>query len=387
MTPAKLEHGSRHMVRALAAAGCILALVSCDSSISLRPAPPGFGADSPAANLGVHFGLLFAEHTIAFGKLTLAAAAGRAVEFRADAALLAANGTDVADALTSALGPTSSAQVDAAWTAGDNGRVDYIVAAVTHDQAKADAASSQLDSSVSALSNPLEAALSHQDDNLPRLAQADVAEFRKVVDDAVAGTYEIALSDLVTAASSSAGFGQLLASDIARQFPDRYPGDPQTKAAQLRAGAGVRLEIEAYLLTSLTNATVASATGEQSAAMVTAGREQTSITGIIADLFGASSGTHLQATWAALTQAVVAYAKSGDAASHGAALAAAIPPSDTYGPDLTGPVAALLQVVDDQRTPTLTKLPSDDRSAAAQFAAVADGITDAAIRLAPSKLA
>ena len=375
------------MVRALAVGACILTLVACDSSISLRPASPSFGADSPAANLSVHLGLLFAEHTIAVGKLTLAAAAGRAVEFRADAALLAANGADVADALTTALGPATGAEVVTAWTAGDNARVDYLVAAVTHDQAKADAAGARLDDSVGALSAPLGSALSPADGNLPRLEAIDVAEFRAVVGDVVAGTYEIAMSDLIKAAGNSADLGELLASDVARQFRDRYPGDVQARAAQLRAGLSVRLETQAYLVTALTNATVASATGEQAAAVVGAGREQTSITDMVAALFGAGSGTHLQATWAALTQAVAAYAKSGDAASRAAALAAAAPPSGTYGPDLTGPVAALLQVVDDQRTPTLARLPSDDRACAAQFAAVADGITDAAIRLAPSKLA
>jgi hypothetical protein len=374
------------MVRTLAAGACMLALVGCASSISLRPASPDFGADSQAANLSVHLGLLFAEHSLAFAKLTLAAAAGRHDEFRAEAALLAANGGDISDALTAALGPAAGTGLGAAWAEGDNARVDYVVAAVTHDQAKTAAARSSLDNSVGALASPLASALPPPSDSITAKAQADATDFRAVVDDTVAGTYEIAMSDVLKGAGDAAAFGQLIAGRIVERFPDRFPGDPNAKAVVLRAGAAATLEAEAYLLSALTNATVASAHDEATAAMDAAVHTQTSLTNTITALFGDRSGAHLQSMWGMLNPALVAYAKAGDPNSRAAALATGLAPTDTYGPDFTGPVAALLQVVDDQRTPSLDKLPSDDRASAAQFAAVADGITDAAIRLAPGKL-
>jgi hypothetical protein len=129
------------MVKRLGCLAVALLLAACGSSITLpiesSPSPP-VGADSPAADLRTHTDLLFGEHTYLIAKLAVAAAAGQKDEFHSYAGALAANGGDITTLMHSALGETAGTEFGQAWTVGNSYFVGYLVASVTHDQAKQD---------------------------------------------------------------------------------------------------------------------------------------------------------------------------------------------------------------------------------------------------------
>jgi hypothetical protein len=316
---------------------------------------------------------------MALGKMALAAAAGRHDEFRTDAALLAANGADVAAQFSAVLGPTTGSEVQNAWIAGDNARVDYMVAAVTHDHAKMDAARGSLDASLTQLSALSAAALKPADGNIPQDAARDASNFRNFVDEIAGGLYQTGVPDLVKAQFDSRFLGRALVRAISNRFPDRYPGNAEATPPTLRTGLAADLLSGSYLLTAVAAAAAAGNQPEQDGDRQGSMLDVGAITGGLS-LFSVDAGQRFEKTWDTLIQSLASYAKGGDAASRQAALAAASPSSSPYGPDLTAAVSAVLQVLDDQRARSYDRLAADDRAAAAQFATVADAVIQAAIQ-------
>ncbi|HZQ49324.1 MAG TPA: hypothetical protein VFB69_03360 [Candidatus Dormibacteraeota bacterium] len=348
------------MVKVLAAAGCVAVLVACDSAVApprITPSPTISETESPAAVLRVQMDRLFVEHTIALAKMTLAAGAGRHEEFRAYAGVLAANGSEVSALFASAVGVTAGGKIGAAWTDGNNYAVDYIVASATHDGDRAQTAMQQLSTNyVNELSTALLPNLPPPSDNVPKNTASEVTGFKTLVDDAVAGSYPAAFTDLALAVARASGSADVLADGIAHEFPDRYPGDALHESVNARAEFGVSLTTEAGYYSMLTEAVVAKAAAEQ-------GGATQAITSNAAALPPPTE------VWSQETALLVAYAATGNATAREKVLSRASAPLD-----LTSAFEALLKVIDDQRSRAYGSLGDDDRASAAAFAAVADVI-------------
>ncbi len=346
------------MVKFLAAAGCVAVLVACDSSVAparVTPLPTISEIESPAAILRVQLDDLFAEHMITLAKMALAAAAGRHDEFHAYAGVLAANGSDVTAMFSSAVGVTAGGKIGTAWNHGNDYAVDYIVASATHDSDSAQTAMQQLSSDYGTeLTSALLPNLPGQADNVPKNTATEVMAFKTLVDDTVAGSYASTFTDIAGAVRAASSSADVLADDIALEFPDRYPGDAAQASVTSRANLSVSLTAQAAYYAMLTQAVVAKAAAEQS---------------------GAAQAITANATalppppdvWSQETALLVAYATTGNATARARVLSSASAPLD-----LTSAFEALLKVIDDQRSKAYGSLGDDDRASAVAFAAIAD---------------
>jgi hypothetical protein len=382
------------MVRFAAAFMSALVLSACGSSIALplgTPTPSAQGANSAAADLRTHVDVLFGEHTFAIAKLSVAAAAGRKDEFRSYAGLLAANSADVTALMRSALGQTEGTRFGQAWTAGNNFYVDYLVAEVTHDQPRANAAMSNLTTTyVPQLTQVLTASLPLSTEQATPVAADQVSTFQKIVDDAVGSAFTALYPDLRDAYVKAVRGGDLVAIAIASRFADRFPGNAMSKSADFRGVVDTLLMEQAYLLTMESDATVAGTKAELAAATDAVTANTKALVAVFAGIFGDAASVQFGAVWDNVSLLLVAYAKSGSANIRRNVIDTGALPMGTgqsFEPDFTNELTTMLQAVDDQRGKSFDKLGDDDRAAAAQLAAVGDSVTVAAVRQAPSKFA
>jgi len=239
-------------------------MTACGSSIALpiaAPSPSPAGADSPAADLRTHTDLLLGEHTFTIAKLAVAAAAGRKDEFHSYAGALAANGGDITTLMRSALGETVGAQFGQAWMAGNNYFVDYLVAAVTHDKAKEDAATSGLSGTyVPQMTALLTSSLSLTAEQAALMGADQVEGLKQIIDDAVSSGFAALYDHLQSAYAKAIRAGDQLAAAIVSRFADRLPGDAQSKAAAFRSGLDSLLLSQAYLMTMSSDAALTALT-------------------------------------------------------------------------------------------------------------------------------
>ena len=378
----------------LAAGACALMIAgACHSSVSLStasPSPTDLGQDSPAASLRVHVDLLFGEHAFVLGKLAVVAAGGRKDEFHSYAGVLAANAVDMATVFKLAVGETGGQQITDAWTEGDNFYVAYLIAAVTQDHAKADAAMTSLTSSyVPRLAAAISSSAGLGSDQATQLADRQVAANKLVMDDAVAAAYPKLLTDLTASHAAAVSFADAVAAQIVGRFPDRFPGAWNSGAATFRSTVNELLQRQAYLLTMLTEAAAGAVQGEVAPVAGALAGNSVAIDARLQAAFGDASVKALDTLWEQESQLLAEYAKSGDRAIGQKVLNRAAPPvgiGAPYAPDLTTAFTAILKVVDDQRGTAFDTLGGDDRAAAVEFTAAADEITEAAVRLAPAKL-
>jgi hypothetical protein len=319
----------------------------------------------------------------------VAAAAGRKDEFHSYAGALAANGADITTLMRSALGETAGSQFGQAWTVGNNYFVDYVVAAATHDKAKQTAASSGLTSTYQPqLTSVLTSTLSLTTDEAAPVGADQVSSIKQIVDDAVASGFAALYADLHTAYVKAVRGGDLVSAAIVGRFVDRFPGNAHSKAADFRAVLDTLLLNQAYLMTMATDASVTGTAAQLNAVGGALAQSATSLSAVFTGVFGDASAAAFGTAWQRESMLVVAYAKGGDPSVRQSVIDAAAPPAGTghvFGPDLTVQLIAILQAVDDQRARSFDRLADDDRSAAAQLAAVGDAVTDVAVRQAPSK--
>lgn len=305
----------------------------------------------------MHLDLLLGEHVFAVAKLADAAAAGREDEFHAYAAMLAGNGGDLEALFRAALGETSGGQLGSAWTEQNNDLVDYIVAAATHDQAAADAAMAKLTGQyVAHAATVLSSGVGLSAETASKAAAGHANAMKSVIDDAAAANYKQLYADIASARIEAVTFGDAIALQVARQFADRFPGDPLSSAATLRTNFNSLMQQRAYLMTMASDAAVNGSTDELSA-----------LTTMLAT---ASDMPPPPDVWTQEATLIVAYARSGDPAVGQNVLKRAAAPLD-----LNDAMTAVLKVVDDQRNKHFANLALDDRAMASQFALAADGLS------------
>jgi hypothetical protein len=379
------------MLKLLAAcAAGVVCLAGCASSIALPTSsssgvPP---ADSPAASVRARMVLLAGEHTYTIAKLAAAAEAGRKDEFHSYAGLLATVGADLTNALTKAVGETEGQQFGQGWILGDSFTVDYMVAAITHQQDLADAAMINLNDDyvpqlAQAISSPLNIPMS----TATKLVTDQVNATKQLIDDAAAGTPTAFYTDVRAAYAKSIAMGGALAEAIVWKFADKYPGDATGPGAKLRAQLDATLQEHAYLVSMATDAEASGATTDAGAAESGLQANTAELSRVVGSIFGTPAGTQAGQLWGGEDASFVAYASASDDASRTAALNML---NQTSTPGLASFLDGLhvsadfasvthqtIGVIDDQRAKSYGVIAAEDRQSAALLVSIGDLMMDA----------
>ena len=307
------------------------------------------------------------------------AAANKTDEHAAYASLLIANTNSLVDLIRSAYGNTASSQFEKAWGIQNGYLVDYTIGLVSHNDAKSNGAKSGLANGFVPDFAKLMAGLAQIPvDQMTQLETRNVTAVQSVIEDAASQSYPKMYVDLRTAYAVTAGVGDLLAMRTAQMFPDRFPGDPSSKAVDARVSLNVLLQEHSYLATMTTDAAAAQRTTEQAGAAAALGANADALGKLFAERTGAGAGTQIAQLWGARNADLIVYATSGDAAARQGL-------SETFITRLYGvaplasdsarnQVLATIKVIDDQRAKNFKHVAGDDRTAAAGMQAVADQI-------------
>ena len=173
----------------------------------------------------------------------------------------------------------------------------------------------------------------------------------------------------------------MLAAQIVKLFPDKFPGDPSIAAVTLRVSLNHLMQEHAYLGSMATSAVIAGRDPEKAATSAALDANAASLHAAFKDEFGSSAGDQLGRLWAARNTALLDYAAGVGAAAKQALSQLFIAPfSAAAGVPQTlvdDQASAALAVVDDQRAKAFTTLAADDRAAAAAIETIADAMAAA----------
>ena len=357
-------------------------------------------ADTKAADLRTRLDLLFGEHVMVVAKES-AAAASHNDEYTGYLSLLT-NATDLADLMRSAFGDTAAGQFQQLWGVQNGYLVDYTIGLVTHNQSKSNGAmSGLLNGFVPQFSQFVTTTTQLPLDPTTQLMTEQVLETQRMIDDQIAQNYPKMYADLHTAYAQTSRIGDALAPKIVRKFPDKFPGDPASKASDLRAAVNALLQEHAYLATMTTDAASGGRAAEQTAAVKAMSDNADALGTLFSGVFGASAGTQFDQLWAARDAAITAYATAADATSKQTAAGNL---TDTFVSQFSGfvrdstgaspstssaliraQIQATITAIDDQRSKTFAQLANDDRTAGAAMQPVADLITAATVTKFPTR--
>jgi len=334
----------------------------------------------------------------------MAAAANRADEYKGYATLLTINGTNLTDLMSSAFGASAADSFDKIWSAQNNYFVDYTVGIVSHQAAKSDGAVSGLiNTFVPQLAKYMNSMTSIPLDPITQLLTQQVLVTKGIIDDQAALNNARMFADLHVAYGQAARVGDALASAIARRFPDKFPGDPSSRAVDFRASLDNLLQEHAYLATMTTSATAAGRSSEQAAALNALAANANLLGTVFSNVLGAAIGTRFDQVWGARNAELVVYAGNADATTRQGALdsmsgafvtqfSALVHESTDAGEDqlssaVRAQVTDTIKVIDDQRAKSATTLATDDHTAAAAMNPIADLIATATVAKLPGKFA
>jgi hypothetical protein len=351
-------------------------------------------AESKAADFRTRLDLLLGEHVIAIAKQS--SAAGRSDEYSSYLHLLTTNGSELTELMRSALGDTAASSFDKIWTAQNDSFVNYTIGLVTHNKSKSDGAMSSLATRfVPQLSQFLATSTEIPLDPITQLTTQHVFETKALIDDQFAQNYPRAYADLRLVYSQVSRIGDALAPKIVEKFHDKYPGNPSSKAVDMRVSMNNLLQENVYLATMTTSAAAAGRAAEQAAAARALGDNADDLGTLFSALFGQSIGTRFDQVWAARDSATIAYAAANSGTARQNALSRLTGDfvtqfsrlvqdstglsSTAFGPALGAQVEATIAALDDQRSKSWAKLGGDDRAASSSMQSVADLISIAAV--------
>jgi hypothetical protein len=372
-----------------------VALIACATSTSAPSPSSSPRADSKAASFRTRLDVLLGEQVFIVAKQSVAAASARKDEYRSYAGILATNGGDLMDLYSSAMGSSDGAHFGQIWGRQNSYLVDYTVGVTTHNQSLADTAASNLTGAfVTTFAAFLSASTDLSADKATQLLSERATNMKTVIDDEAAGQYPKLYGDLGTAYTQTSRLGDALAVAIVQKFPDKFPGDPASRAADMRAGLDLLLQQHIYLGTMASDAVIAGGDSEHGAADKALAAGAAALGDQIATAFGALAGTRFSQVWTDLDSALKAYSKAADDGARQAALKTllevAAPGLSAFLRDQAGmggdvlaaaikaELLATVHVMDDQSGQKYDSLAVDDRAAAAQVVAIGDSIAGAA---------
>lgn len=323
-------------------------------------------------------------------------AASRPEEYTSYLHLLTSNGKDITELVRSALGDTAASTFDQIWSAHNDYLVNYTIGLVTHNKSKSDAAIGALRGTfVRLFSHFLSTTTQIPLDPIAQLATEQVLELKGMIDDQIAQNYPKMYADLRVVYAQASRIGDALAPRIAQKFPDKFPGNPSSKAVDLRVSMNTLLQEHLYLATMTTSAATGGRSAEQAEAAGALAANADALGTLFSGLFGAPVGTSFDQMWAAKNLATIAYASASTSAAKQTALGrlndgfvtqfsslvqdATGMASGTLRPVVAAQVEATITALDDQRSRSWARLGADDRAAAAVMEPVADMIAAATV--------
>jgi hypothetical protein len=344
------------------------------ASASPSPTP----ANSKAADLRTKLDLLLGEHAMVVAKQATAAA-NKTDEHAAYTSLLIANTNSLVDVIRSAYGNTAAAQFEKSWGIQNGYLVDYTIGLVAHNDAKSNGAKSGLATGfVPEFAKLINGLTQIPVDQVTQHATRELTVLQTVIEDAAAQSYPKMYVDLRAAYAATSGIGDLLATRTAQLFPDKFPGDPSSKAADVRVSLNLLLQEHSYLATMTTDAAAAKRTNEQAGAAAALGANVDALSKLFSDLKGAGAAMQIAQLWGARNSDLISYATNGNAAAQKGVTETFITRFYALSPlaseSLRDQALATIKVIDDQRAKNVKVVAGDDRTAAAAMQAVADRI-------------
>jgi hypothetical protein len=372
----------RHLGSIAVTALFLISSIACSGSgnngSSSPAASPTGAADTKAADLRTRVNLLFAEHVIVIAKMADAGVGARTDEYASYAALLTTNRDDITSVMVSAFGTSASTDLEPMLSDENEFVAAYIVGDVSHNSTKAAAAFASLTNGfVPRFAQFMSTRTKLSSAVVTQLATDVFIQIRAVVDDAAARSYPRLFADLRSAALPTSRLADAVASSIAGQFPDKFPGSLTDPAVDARVGVSLLLHEHAYLATMVTGALIGARNTEQAAAQAALAANGSALS------IALEPRTQFGPIWNAKNAALLAYAGSTDAAKRQAArdqltgayvaqLGVLIPGAADAA---AVQVEAAIRVIDDQRSNTTTRVAADDRTAAAATEPLAAAMT------------
>jgi hypothetical protein len=343
---------------------------------SPSPSPPP--SNSKAADLRTKMDLLLGEHVMVVAKQATAAAS-KTEEHAAYASLLIANTTSLVDLIRSAYGNTAATQFEKSWGIQNGYLVDYTIGLVSHNDAKSNGAKSGLANGfVPEFAKLITSLTQIPVDQMTQLETRHVTAVQTVIEDAAEQSTTKLFVDLRTAYASALAIGDPVVTRTVQLFPDKFPGDAASKAADVRVSLNFLLQEHSYLATMATDAAAASRINEQSGAAAALSANADALGKLFADTMGAGAGTQIAQLWGARNSDLIAYATSGDATARQNLTEKFVTKFYGLAPNasdtLRDQALATIKVIDDQRAKNFKVVAGDDRAAAAAMQAVADHI-------------
>lgn len=232
--------------------------VTIPSASASAAASPSAGtsetAMTKAADLRVGLNLLLMDHVFLTAQATDQALLGNDGGFKAAAATLDKNTVGLGDAIGSVYGDSAKTTFLDLWRK----HIGFFVA-YTQATAKGDTAGRQkADEDLTGYRADFDAFISGANPNLPKGAVAnllvDHVKGLEALIDAQAAKDPSWPDKAMTAADHSQHIADPLATAIAKQFPDKVPGDPMSKGADLRTGLNLLLDEHVHLTSFATGA-------------------------------------------------------------------------------------------------------------------------------------
>jgi hypothetical protein len=387
----------------VAAAFAAVTVLSCTMSQQAPASAPPLSspgqsalnpADSKAADLRTRLDLLLGEHVMMIAKVS--SAAGRTEEFTSYLRMLTSNGGDLTDVVRTALGDTAGARFDQIWSAQNDYFVNYTIGLAIHNTGNSDSAiSSLVRNFVPQFSQFLASAMQIPLDQIQQLVFQHVLETKAMIDDSFAQNFARLYSGIRIVYAQASKIGDLIAPRIADKFPDKFPGNPSSPAADLRVSMNSLLQEHAYLATMTTSAGTGGREAELASAAGALADTTSALGTLLGSLFGAAGGVRVEQIWAAKNLAMIAYATASTPSAQQSALGQLngnyVTQFASFVQDSTGTSSATLRsaiatqvqatvtVIDDQRLKSLPMLAADDRSADASMEVLADLVVAAVV--------
>ncbi len=218
-------------------------------------APPVMANATKSADLRATLERLLSEHVILTASATGVAFDGRDADFKAAADALDANSIDLSRVVGSVYGDVAEKQFLSLWRRHVGLFVDYASALIIKDKAKQDRVANDLLGYASEFGNFLNAV----NPNLPKDAATDLVKthlqtLKDVMDAQAAKDPRQVYPAIRKAFAHMDMIANPLAGAIAKQFPEKFDGNPGASASTLRTSLTTLLTEHVYLISAATGA-------------------------------------------------------------------------------------------------------------------------------------
>lgn len=389
---------------ATAQAAATSAPAASPAAAAASSAPATVTSMTKAADLRVALNSLLSEHVALAASATGAALAGRQPQFEAVAASLDANSVDLSKAVGSVYGAPAEQAFLPLWRKHIGFIVDYTQGVGAKDKVKQDKAVADL----TQYTQDFGAFLSSANPGLPKdtvakLVLDHVLTFKDIVDAQASGDQAKQFAATRTAYAHMHMIGDPLAGAIAKQFPDKFPGNPASKAATLRSDVNLALREHTYLAARATGAALGGRDAEFKAAADALDANSVDIAKAIGSAYGKPAEDAFLPLWRKHIGFFVDYTQ-GAAAKDQAKMDKAVAdltaytqdfgaflnsanglPKDTVAMLVKDHVLGLKNVVDAQAAGNQAKVYGELRTAMAHMNMVGDPLAEATVKKFPEK--